>query len=311
MTAVTLCRDRQWRGASHVPCQKMCPIKCSLIYCCASASRSSLTNLLTWQTGAIANGFGWFKVKKVPHAFTSERERYVWQQHSHSYGCSGCNHRRLWWALQVYYTILQSVCTVLSIKQALSKAVKTFPCNSTSDKGCKSHRRNRTSVLFVSYDWMRLKLFTDLIPYANMCEPSPVKVLQWFMDPLPEITSSWIHITRITKKPLDLEFLADLTAKLNMVCRVTTAHTYLHSCGETHLFHVHIWLGLLLKESDFSETHSCQLTRVTTISIRRHFSSTNLYIILQQPQQWCPVFPHTISRTFSSIPRCSQASWET
>lgn len=122
---------------------------------------------------------------------------YVWQQRSHLYGCSGCNHRRLWWALQVYYSILQSVWTVLSIKQALSKAVKTFPYNSTSDKGCKSHRRNRTSVMFVSYDWMRLKLFADLIPYANMCEPSPGKVLQRFMEPLPEITSSWIHITRI------------------------------------------------------------------------------------------------------------------
>lgn len=77
-----------------------------------------------------------------------------------------------------------------SIKQALSKAVKTFPHNSTSDKGCKSHRGKRTSVLFGSYGWMRLKLFTGLIPYANMCEPRPGKVSQRFMEPLPEITSS-------------------------------------------------------------------------------------------------------------------------
>lgn len=113
----------------------------------------------------------------------------------------------------------------------------------------------RATGLQYYFDVMRLKLLPDL----TLCRPSPRRVLQQFMDPsMPATASSWIHITRIMKTLLDLEFLADPTAKLNELRRgktamwrtrlVLSAHlrsnsicgflsretrTFLCSCGET------------------------------------------------------------------------------
>lgn len=129
---VTLCRDGD---EERVPCQKMCPSKCSLIYRCASASPSTRTNLSTWQTGVLANGFCWFKVKKGPHAFATQREAFV----TTAFPFPWYNHR---WGTSVGAPgSLQPLLTVSS-----SEAMKTFRCNS-GDKGCKSHQSNRTSVL--------------------------------------------------------------------------------------------------------------------------------------------------------------------
>lgn len=138
---------------------------------------------------------------------------------------------------------------------------------------------------------MRMKLLPDL----TLCRPSRGKVFQQFKDPLlPATASSWIHITRITKTPLDLEFLADVTAKPNELRRgkmamwctrlVLSAHlrsnsvcgfpsretrTFLCSCGETftHLCPPRYLPGTLRNSFLPADTG----TLVTAGSFRRHF----------------------------------------
>lgn len=149
----------------------------------------------------------------------------------------------------------------------------------------------RATGLQYYFEVMRLKLLPDL----TLRQPSPGKVLQQFTDPLlPATASSWIHITRITKMPLDLEFLADLTAKLNELRRgktamwrtrlVLSAHlgsnsirgflsretrTFRRSCGETftHLCPPRYLPGTLRNSFLPADT----ATLLTAGSFRRHF----------------------------------------
>lgn len=121
----------------------------------------------------------------------------------------------------------------------------------------------RATGLQYYFDVMRLKLLPDLTP----CRPSPGKELQQFMDPLlPATASSWIQ--RIANTLLDLEFLADLTAKLNELRggkthKISAVGTFTVKliCG----FLIHIFVHLDICRG-LSETGTLE-----TFSFRRHF----------------------------------------
>lgn len=195
----------------------MCPSKRPLINRCASVSHSSLTKLLTWQTGAFAD----LKTKEVPHTFTTETRRQACVTTAFTLMLVAVTDGAL--ALVGTPDLWQSVITVLSISTRLSvKLWRLFPVTTLVIRAVNCIRA--TGLQYYLLKLVDEVEAVDLILYADMFLPSPGKALQRFMERLPEIASSWIHeeLSDILWL-LDLEFLTGLTGKLTEPRRAKAA----------------------------------------------------------------------------------------